>query len=57
MSESIKGVLEINLHSELYTGNLVSTVHVNAIGLVVDAELLADKANKAMHTLIKQPEE
>ena len=57
MSELSKGGLDIDLHSELHADALDTTIHVNVNGCVIDAELLAMEANKAMDILLNQPAE
>ena len=51
MSESIKGSLRIDLHNKLHTEALDTVIRVNVHGPVVDAELLAIKANEVMDIL------
>ncbi len=55
MSESTKGSIEVNLHHESHEpdGKTITT-HVNAVGLLIDAELLANEAKAVMDTLLKQ---
>ena len=57
MSEPIKTGLNIDLHYELHADALDTTIHVNVNGCVIDAELLAMEANKAMDILLKQSAE
>ena len=53
MSKS-KDILEVNLHNEYRIGDLVTITNVHVTGSVVDAELIAEKANSAMDILLER---
>ncbi len=53
MSES-KDALQINLHNEHRIGDFVTIINVHVTGSVVDAELIAEKAYKAMDIILEQ---